>query len=334
MERRIARVSLLALVFSALPWLGFLLAAAVAGLLPPDHRALGVSVGVVSWLGSTLLATFAVVTSGFALLLGQARRRERRGRLVAGVALGAAVLAVGVGLAPPVLAVLGLGAAIGFAALFLAMLPAMGPMGRPLGPVAAGGHLLFASSERIWAARAEDEARSVHAFEALLPVLAAHGAPADLVERVQEAAADEARHAEQAALLAGIETPRPAPEPVFEAPHSLDARLALAEESFVDGCIGEAFAAAVLAEEGRRTGEPAPGAIAADEAEHAELAWDLLTWAVSEPAVAARFTRPAAPRAMVTPSRVVPLWTQLRLYRSVRREALARFASAQPLRTR
>ena len=62
MERRIARVSVLSLVFSMLPWLGFVLAAAVAGLVPADFRAVGVSVGVVSWLGSTLLASFAVVT--------------------------------------------------------------------------------------------------------------------------------------------------------------------------------------------------------------------------------------------------------------------------------
>ncbi len=334
MNRRPARSSAVALLFSLVPWPGFVLAVLVGGLVPPEYRAIGVAVGTFGWLGSTLLASFGLVTSGFAVFVAQARRESTRGRAVALLALASSVAATLVGVTPPILAVLGtilaLIAAVVLVVAAVAMIPAMGPMGRPLGPVATGAHLLFAPSERIWAARAEDEARSVHAFDALCPVLEAHDAPAGLIERVRRAAADEARHAVLAARLAGCPTPTPARiEPLSDVdPGSITARLDLARESFVDGCIGEAFAAAVLSEESRRTGEPMGAAIAADEAEHAVLAWDLLAWCLSDPAVAARFEVPVAPHTMWTPSRGVGPWTQLRLYRRVRRQALSRAGGA------
>jgi hypothetical protein len=56
----------------------------------------------------------------------------------------------------------------------------------------------------------------------------------------------------------------------------------LAAETVVDGCLGEGVSAAAAEEAGRRAADPVVRAtlemIAADEAAHAELAWDVVRW--------------------------------------------------------
>jgi hypothetical protein len=77
----------------------------------------------------------------------------------------------------------------------------------------------------------------------------------------------------------------------------------LAVESWVDGCLGEGVAAAAAREEAKlatdATLRAAQTTIATDEAQHAELAWDVLEWALatgqSQVKSALRATAQAAP---------------------------------------
>ncbi|WP_434419072.1 ferritin-like domain-containing protein [Nannocystis pusilla] len=132
-----------------------------------------------------------------------------------------------------------------------------------------------------WLARdAHNEAASVHAFLALAGELAAHGAPAGLLARIEAAARDEARHAELVGALArahGAELP-----PLAVAAVPARDLLAIAVENAVEGCVGETWAALIAAHQARAAADPGMcevyAEIAADEAHHAELAWALDTW--------------------------------------------------------
>ncbi|MCB9676118.1 MAG: hypothetical protein H6737_13440 [Alphaproteobacteria bacterium] len=317
MQRPASRLAVIAVVLSALPLLVYAACIGAIAVSPDDLRWTVAGVSFVPWTASTLLSLVLVVVSTVVLVRAVARRRSSRGRLLAVVATAMSLVGAACGTTPLVLLVAGVAAGI---AILVTMVAAAGPMGRPLGPVAAGWHLLLASEDRIWRARAEDEARSVHAFDAIAEVLAAHGAPADLVDRVHVASADEDRHAVLTAELAGIGTPRPL---------RTDARPSdlptLMVDTLVDGCLGEAFAAAVLALEAE---EGAQGevlaSIAADEAGHAALGWDLLRWGVDQPGVREALAAARLPRVSLTPSRRIGPWRQLALHRTVRRAVVAR----------
>ena len=165
------------------------------------------------------------------------------------------------------------------------------------------------SAARVWTERACLEWASVPAFCELAQQLQASGAPATLIARAREAAADELRHAvlsaETAASLAG------APALGLDPPVTSDRAAAgggagvvrLAVESYLDGCIGEATAAAVAAREADLAGDAdlarMQGTIARDEARHAELAWDILAWTL---AVEPKTTRAALANLGATPS--------------------------------
>jgi hypothetical protein len=130
------------------------------------------------------------------------------------------------------------------------------------------------------------EASAVRAFRQLARELAMHDAPAPLVRRARRAARQEGVHARllrEAASARGCTVPRmrynrapAAPRSVFE----------LATENAIEGCGRETLGTALLALQSKRSTDPTLrcifARIAADELEHAELAWDLQAWLVSK----------------------------------------------------
>ena len=154
---------------------------------------------------------------------------------------------------------------------------------------------------RVWAERACLEWASVPAFCELARQLEVSGAPAGLIARARDAAADELRHAAiSAQAAAGLAA---APTLALDPPVSSERSVAsgraaivrLAVESFLDGCIGEGTAAAVAAREAELARDDIARlqrTIACDEARHAELAWDILEWTVA--------VEPEATRAALT----------------------------------
>jgi hypothetical protein len=179
---------------------------------------------------------------------------------------------------------------------------------RPAGPVG-----------EVWAGAARDEAAAVVAFTELAARLERVGAPADLAVRSRSAAADEVRHARRCRRLATLHgaTPTPATElGGVSAPRGArippsSARVTrrtveivrLAVESYVDGVVGEATAAARL-ERGAATAPalaPTLRAIARDERAHAALGADIVRWCAAErPALVRLAVRAAAGRLPVT----------------------------------
>jgi hypothetical protein len=144
-----------------------------------------------------------------------------------------------------------------------------------------------------WLADARAEAASVPAFRALAAELAAAGAPDALVARALGAAREELGHAAACGAIAAkvgaasVTLTLPAvPARDAAADRATWTRIAL--ESWTDGCLGEGAAAAWTAAAARRARgvsidglalAPAAGTIAADEARHGALAWDVLAWA-------------------------------------------------------
>lgn len=143
-----------------------------------------------------------------------------------------------------------------------------------------------ARAAAFWLENALLEHASIAAFAQAALDLLALGAPADLVAGAHAAALDEVRHAQgsfamAASLGASASGPGPMPE-VARAlrPTSPDRML---QETFRDGCIGEAAAALVLAAAARRAAPPfreTLSRMAEDEARHAELAWRTVHWLV------------------------------------------------------
>jgi hypothetical protein len=94
------------------------------------------------------------------------------------------------------------------------------------------------------------EHASITAFVELAEQLGHHGAPAALVDRCRQAAADEARHVE---LLVGLGAPRPTETP---APTREASLLAIALHNAVEGCVMETWAALLAADQAQRAPEP------------------------------------------------------------------------------
>lgn len=145
---------------------------------------------------------------------------------------------------------------------------------------------------------AREEAAAVVAFERLARELASFGAPAELTARARRAADDERRHAalfagEARALATRLGVPLdPAPlEPCAAHPRALEAVLT---ENAVEGCANETYAAVMATHQALHTPlthlRAALAALAADERDHAALAFDVHAWgrAVLDPATAAR----------------------------------------------
>jgi hypothetical protein len=123
------------------------------------------------------------------------------------------------------------------------------------------------------------EHASVAAFARLSLSLLAFGAPPDLVARAHEAALDEIRHAQISFARAGGGAIGPGPCPAFAELRAHRSLVELAEETFVDGCVGETIASLKLRLHG--DGDATLREMARDEERHAELAWRIVEWAVA-----------------------------------------------------
>ena len=127
------------------------------------------------------------------------------------------------------------------------------------------------------------EAASVLAFRELAQRLQRWGAPAALVARCRTAATEEAVHAELLGDLAREAGANVESVTHRELPVDL-ARAAL--DNAVEGCVLEAWSAVVCAVAARRADTPTLrrvyARLAADETSHAQLAWDLHTWFLSQ----------------------------------------------------
>lgn len=164
-----------------------------------------------------------------------------------------------------------------------------------------------------WLARAaRAEAASVTSFLHLARELEAHGAPPELIRRARRAAADEVRHARVMGAFAAAHGGRAAAPGAVPLPaRPLEA---LAVENAVEGCVGETWAAVVAAWQGRHAADAelraAMRRIAADEAEHAELAWAIDDWLrarLDAPAIArVDAARRAAADALIAATDVTP----------------------------
>ncbi|NUP11542.1 MAG: hypothetical protein HOW73_36315 [Polyangiaceae bacterium] len=140
-----------------------------------------------------------------------------------------------------------------------------------------------------WSTDAQSEAASVPAFLQLAAELLANGAPDTLVEAALGAARDEIAHARACAAMAtryaGARVrpvlPATTPRPTFR---GRDGVTRLAVESWLDGCLSEGAAAerARASSSSSQCGRArrVHGAIAIDEARHAELGWLVLRWAL------------------------------------------------------
>lgn len=143
------------------------------------------------------------------------------------------------------------------------------------------------------------EAVSVVAFDVLGRELAHHGAPRALVLDAASAMHDERRHASAMAGLARKHGARPRAlrSPSARAPRPL---LALAIENAREGCVRETYGALLAHWQAARAQRPDVrttfGAIARDEARHAELAHAVHAWAMTQLAPAERTRVHAARR--------------------------------------
>lgn len=151
---------------------------------------------------------------------------------------------------------------------------------RPFGYVPAPRPWLLSLPAHL-AEIAHMEAAAVLAFAELRDDLAAHGAPAALVARIEKARRDEVLHAEimSARAFAHGATPPPVSASERRPARSL---LAIALHNASEGCVRELYGALVAAHQASHARTPALGAafarIARDEAEHAALSLDVRDW--------------------------------------------------------
>jgi hypothetical protein len=142
-----------------------------------------------------------------------------------------------------------------------------------------------------WTVDASLEHASIAAFSTLALDLLALGAPPSLVARAHRAAMDEVAHAGDCFALASAYAGEALSAAAFPAvlaarpSENDDTRLRrLAVETAVDGCVGEATAAAIARDMEKVAVDPIVatvlGRIARDEQEHAALAWDVLLWCI------------------------------------------------------
>jgi hypothetical protein len=178
--------------------------------------------------------------------------------------------------------------------------------------------------EALWLHDAQKEHASVPAFARLSWLLAAAGAPADLLEAVHRAALEEIDHARRCfALAAGYGGSAQAAEPMPELLlGGLDVRgdvwVHLAVESLRDGCLLEDYnadvAAACRAACEDVAAEGVLAQIAREERSHAELSWRLVQLALERggaavshalAAAAADLARLPRPTAVAAPRQAI-----------------------------
>ena len=229
-----------------------------------------------------------------------------------------------VALAPVALVVMGAGT-IAISVLLRDLVVGRWVVGRP---IRRRGRTLLPAPSRdeveteggAWLEAAGHEAAAVVAFTDLAARLGRVGAPSELIERCREAARDEARHTRLCGRLArhyGASTPTTTLARTRAAGHPRERRkrrgrreiVRLAVESFVDGVVGEGFAAARLEQGARTIAEPWAAdilrSIAADERRHAALGADIVSWCQGQAArpvnVALRWSASRMPIAVNAP---------------------------------
>jgi hypothetical protein len=136
-----------------------------------------------------------------------------------------------------------------------------------------------------WLRDARMEHASIASFSELSLELLAIGAPPRLLRETHQAALDEIEHAEMTFAMASIYSGAqlgPAPFPEATKLRAKGDLVALALETFVDGCIEETIAASAARAAADRTSDATirfvQEKIAEDETRHAELAWSILAW--------------------------------------------------------
>jgi len=279
-----------------------------------------------------LFIGFALSTVAGASALRIARERPMGRKLWAGL-LGVLMLLFGLG-----------GALLLLVLLFLAFNGGFGVGGRPLR--AQGRRLLpelrvgsdwtrgerpdtsgldratRSALETLWLQDAQAEHASIPAFARISWLLAATGAPPNLMERAHQAGLEEIDHARRCfALAAGYGERSHSVRPMPDLLRGIvdvagDPRVTLAVESLRDGCLLEGFGADMAAAAAVECRDPAVRdlleRIALEERSHAAFSWDLLAWALQaggEPVRAAvaeaaqglmRIRRPIATSAQTT----------------------------------
>lgn len=145
-----------------------------------------------------------------------------------------------------------------------------------------------AALAEFWTTAALSEHSSVAGFHRFALDLLAHGAPPELVMRAQQAAIEELEHARACFGLASAYAGRaigPGPMPLGTAAPIASSLAELAAWTVHEGCVGETVAAWLASEIHEHAEDPAVrevmAKIAKEEAEHAELAWATLRWAMS-----------------------------------------------------
>lgn len=139
-----------------------------------------------------------------------------------------------------------------------------------------------------WCRDALLEHASIASFARFSMALMAAGAPAHLIEGAHQAALDEIRHAKLSFALAaaygGEEPLGPSPMPLGTQVNISGDLCKIAAEAALEGCVGETLASLLAAEQAAHAQDPALkqalSAIAEDEAQHAELAWKTIAWAI------------------------------------------------------
>ncbi len=139
-----------------------------------------------------------------------------------------------------------------------------------------------------WTREAAFEHASIASFAQLTLDLLAAGAPPALLAGAQRAALDEIEHAQIAFALAtayGSGAPvGPGALVASPSPAACSSLAKLARATFLDACIGESVASAMLAERARTERDPALAPLLSkmsqDEERHAELAWRIVAWAL------------------------------------------------------
>ena len=178
----------------------------------------------------------------------------------------------------------------------------------PEGVRAVGDARVVRGLARQLATMAELEAASIPAFDRLARELAAHGAPAALVDRAYAAMHDEIHHAELMARLACDHGAAPRTIEVADLP--LRTLEAIATENAVEGCVREAYGALVATYQAERAADhlrDVLAIIAHDERQHAALAEDVHAWLLARLDDAAR-TRVTDARASATTALRADLW--------------------------
>ncbi len=194
-------------------------------------------------------------------------------------------------------------------------LDSCGPAGRvPLGLLPARTEVA-GELARFWLGTQHLEAASVFAFAELADTLEQNGAPYELVARCRSAAEEEREHARFAEVE--LRARGLVPAPVRRRPPDAPTLLDVALHNAAEGCVNESVAALLALHESTVHVEPSVRAffreVAEEEAEHAQLAWDLHGWFIEtlsadDARALVRHLDAAAARARRTPLEWVTLF--------------------------